>query len=197
MKKARLAVLLVAAVLSLTPAAGCRKKPIERTSSASAYADISDVGKNKVEVKLEEKAEVNNTAFKINRVINSGRVKDGLKYIYLDVTISNTSSDNYEITGLNNFYIILPDNTEVIPDVRADIYAKQAMEGYSQISEVKAGQELSAYIGFVVEESVTDFTACFFPTGTADDKTNVIRCEVKAKDVIDAPEGMFKALEEN
>ncbi len=194
MKKARIAVLLAAAVLSLTPAAGCRtnKKPVEKTSSASAYADISEVGKNKVDVKLEEKAEVNETTFKVNRVINSGRVKDGLKYIYLDVTIKNTSSDNYEINSLNNFYLLLSDGTEILTDVRADIYAKQSMEGYEPITEVKAGAEVSAYIGFAIDEAITDFTACFFPTGTADDKSNVIRCEVKAADIVSAPDGMFK-----
>lgn len=197
MKKFKLAVLALAAALAVAPVSACRNNTKKVTSvpdnNPGAYADISDVGKNKVEVSISEDAEVNDTAFKLNRVIDSGRVKDGLKYIYLDVTIKNSSSDNYDLSGLNNFYLILKDGTEVLTDVRADIYAKQSMKGYEHLEQVAAGAEFTGYIGFTLDESIEEFTACFFPTGTDDDKTNVVRCEVKAGDIVAAPEGMFKA----
>lgn len=193
MKKLKMAALLVTAVVALTPVFGCRanKKVKSNNNEVSAYADLPDVGKNKVEVNLEEKAEVKTTSFKLNRVIDSGRVKDGLKYIYLDVTIKNNSDKDYEISGLNNFYLLLPDKTEVLTDVRADIYAKQALSGYEQLNGIAAGSEVTSYIGFAVNENVKDFTACFFPPTAENEKTDVIRCDVKAGDIIAAPDGLF------
>ncbi len=195
MKKRIIPAILLAAFIAAAPLAGCRDntkkvKPSSNTE-ASAYADISEIGKNKYDVSLSENADVNETGFKINRVIDSGRVKDGLKYIYLDVTIKNNSADNHDITPINNFYLILKDGTEVLTDIRADIYAKQAMDGYVHLEKVAAGKEFTGYIGFVVDEDVKEFTACFFPTGKNDDKTNVVRCEITEKDIVTAPEGMF------
>ena len=98
-----------------------------------------------------------------------------------------------ELSGLKNFYLVLSDETEVLPDIRADIYAKRAMTGYQQLLSIDAGSEFNGYIGFLVGQNVNSFTVGFFPTGKDDDRTNVILCDVKESDIVAAPDGMFTA----
>lgn len=195
MKKFKISALLLTAVLALTPVFGCSEETSEPEISleGTGYAALPDVGKEKVNVSMNEDTDINNTPYKLNGVIDSGRVQDGMKYIYLDVTIKNTSDTVMELSGLKNFYLILSDETEVLPDIRADIYAKRAMTGYQQLLSVDAGSEFTGYIGFLVDQNVNSFTVGFFPTGKDDDRTNVVLCDVKESDIAAAPEGMFTA----
>lgn len=194
MKKAKISALILSAVIVLTPTFGCRhtRKPAANSeSSISKYADNPEIGQNKIDVSLNEDTNVNKTSYKINRIIDSGRRKDGLKYIYLDVTIKNESDTDYEASGLNNFYLILDDGTEILTDVRADIYAKQSLTGYEQLLSVPAGSEYTGYIGFCINENINNFTVGFFATADNNDKSNVVLCTVKPEDIVPAPEGLF------
>lgn len=195
MKKLKIPAFILAAVIAFTPTVSCRfnKKPAssESSSSLSRYADNPEIGKEKIDVSMNEDASRNLTSYKLNSVIDSGRVKDGLKYIYLDVTIKNESDKEYTANGLNNFYLILDDGTEILTDVRADLYAKQSINGYEQLLTIPANSEFEGYIGFCIEESITSFTVGFFPTGDTDDKSSVILCKVEPEDIIPAPEGMI------
>lgn len=199
MRKFKITALLLAAVLTLTPTFGCKDKNNTSSESSSAsnydavnnYADNPEIGKDKIEVQAGEEAKHNSTAYKLNNVIDSGKVQDGLKYIYLDVTIKNESDKAYETSGLNNFYLSLSDGTEITTDVRADLYAKQHITGYEKLMSLPAGGEFTGYIGFCIDENISEFTVNFFPTGDTDDRSSVVKTDIKADDIIPAPEGMI------
>lgn len=200
MRKFKITALFLTAVLALTPAFGCKDKKNTESNSAipysnqiglENYADDPEIGKDKIEVQTGEEANHNSTVYKLNNVIDSGKVQDGLKYIYLDVTIKNESDKNYETSGLNNFYLLLSDGTEISTDIRADLYAKQHVKGYEKLINLSAGDEFTGYIGFCIDENINEFTVNFFPTGNTNDRTSVVKTEIKADDIIPAPEGMI------
>ncbi len=200
MNKLKFSAFLMAAAIALTSAVGCSTK--KRTNnessntSGAAYSDISGVGEIQHDVNFGDNTDVNDISYKLNCVIDSGKVKDGLKYIYLDVSIKNNTEQSCDLSGINNFYLITEDGKEISTDVRADIYAKHALEGYEQLLKVAAGSEFNGYVGFAVDTNVNAFTVCFFPTGTdPNDKKNVIKCEVKSGDIVTAPDGMFTETE--
>ena len=57
-----------------------------------------------------KKPDKNDTVFKLNSVIDSGaKSDDGERYLYLNVTIKNTSDTAYELNALNNFYLVTDD----------------------------------------------------------------------------------------
>lgn len=192
MKKSRISALFLAAAIAFTPAVGCKKTAEPSSSSSKQYAQFPEIGKNQINVSLGESTSLNDTTYTLNSVIDSGRVKDGLKYVYLHVTIKNESDKPYEMSGLNNFYLLLDDGTEILTDVRADIYAKQSVNGYEQLLNIAAGSEYDGYIGFCINEDINDFKVGFFATGVTDDRSSVVFCEIKADDILPAPEGMIK-----
>lgn len=191
MKMSKLAAVSAALILAVSAFAGCRPIKTEKTSEAEhkTYVQTTRViGENKIEVSINEDKSVNNSTFKVNKVINSGRkTDDGLNFIYADVTIKNDSDQPYTVNALNNFYLLLNNGVEVYTDVRTDIYGKQHVNGYEQLLEVAPGAEYTGYVGFLLGDSVKDFTLCYFPTGTDNDKTNVIQCKINESDIVDAP----------
>jgi hypothetical protein len=194
MKKTRFAALILAAALTAV-SAGCRANStkVEENVNGGAYAGISGVADDSVTVSIGEEANKNNTTYTLNSVIDSGYVQDGLKYIYLDVTIKNTSDTDYEANAINNFYLILDDSTEVLPGVLADNYAKQHINGYEHLSGIAANSEFNGYIGFALDESIDSFTVGFFPTATdIDDKSNVVYTKISSDDIKSAPEGFIQ-----
>ncbi len=202
MKISRLSALFAAALIAVSTMAGCSsdKEESSRNASSSGYShgiesykENPDIGKEKIEISINEDANHNESNFKLNQVIDSGKISPtGEKYIYLDVTIKNTMAESYEINALNNFYLVLSDETEIFTDIRTDLYAKQYMNGYEQLLEIPANGEFHGYIGFAIDPSVTDFTACYFATANENDKGTVIRCPVTQADIVPAPEGLFK-----
>lgn len=204
MKISRLSAFIAAAVIAVSSMAGCSsdKQQSSRTGSTGTanssapineYKDDPNIGKDKIDVSLNENANHNNTTFKLNRIIDSGKTtEDGLKYIYADVTIKNNMGSAYEVNALNNFYLILPDETEVFTDIRTDLYAKQSVNGYEQLLEVPANSEFNGYIGFLIEPDVTSFNFCYFATANENDKETVIRCPVTSSDIVAAPDGFLK-----
>lgn len=199
MNKFRIYALLSAGMLTLSCAVGCGDKTqvssVNENKYASViedYADDPEIGKEQIDVTFNEQASHNDTDFQLHRVIDSGRVLDGKKYIYLDVTIKNNSDTEYSVNALNNFYLILNDGYEVMADIRADLYAKQHINGYEQLLKIGAGEEFKGYVGFCVDEAVEEFTMCFFATGLSNDKSSVIKCVVKPEDIIPAPDGFIK-----
>lgn len=195
MKKFKFAALFLAAAIAIIPSTGCRlnsSSDSDSSSDSSGYAGMSDVAVTQMTTSLGDETTVDSTAYTLNRVIDSGMVKDDLKYIYLDVTIKNSSDEDYEANAFNNFYLILEDGTEITTDIRADNYGKQSIDGYEHLSEIPAGGEFSGYIGFCVDEDVTDFTVGFFVTGSdINDKSTVIYCSVGDGDIISAPDGFI------
>ncbi len=196
MKKFRIAAILMAAALAVIPSTGCRCNSTKKSSSSGAagsgYAGLEDVGTNTKNVKLGEEAVLNDTAYTLNKVIDSGYSQDGEKYIYLDVTIKNQSDADFEANALNNFYLTLADKSEITPHVKADQYGKKSVSGYEHLSGIPAGGEFSNYIGFCVPEGTDSFTVGFFATGSdINNKENAVFCEISSSDITSAPDGFI------
>lgn len=193
MKLSKITSLVLAAFIAVAPLTGCGTKKSGSKSSKNTYSANKEIGKNKINVSINETTDLNDTTFRINRIIDSGKTTDdGLKFIYVDVTIKNNMDTAYDVNALNNFYLILDDKKEVFTDIRTDIYAKQSVEGYQQLLEVPANSEFNGYIGFLLNPDVTSFTLCYFATKNKNDKETVIRCPITKNDIISAPSGFIK-----
>lgn len=196
MRKHFIAALFMAAALTLTVAAGCSNNNTSSESSKPFTGKQADLAENQIEVSIAEQANENQTTFQLNSVIDSGeKTDDGKRYIYLDVTIGNSSSEDYSLNTLNNFYLMLPDESEVHFDIRTQIYAENNLSGYnSNPFIVPANDELSGVVGgFLLDESVTSFNVCFFPTQNDDrNKSSLIKVPVTSADIIPLPDSLKK-----
>ncbi|MDE6775140.1 MAG: DUF4352 domain-containing protein, partial [Ruminococcus sp.] len=139
-------------------------------------------------VSVGEEASVNDTAFVLNRVINSGEQpqEGGGTYYYFDVTIRNLTDITYNLNALNNFYVLTSDGNEYHFDVRTQLYAVNNIENYlPNPFEIPANGEVSGIIGgFVIPENTESLTVCFFPSkDDIHDKTNVIKVDVTSADI--------------
>ena len=198
MNKFRFISLLSAAVISMAAFTSCGDKTKVSTpdkdklpSRIENYAEDPEIAKTKSESKLGNPITINDTEYTLNAVIDAGIVLDNLRYYYLDINVKNTSDKDYSINALNNFYLILPDKSEVLSNVRADLYAKQSFSEYEQFINLDAGAEYDGYVGFCVEPDVDEFTVCFFPTGDSNDKSNVVFTEITPDMIIAPPDGLI------
>ncbi|MBO4877247.1 MAG: DUF4352 domain-containing protein [Ruminococcus sp.] len=194
MRSSRIAALLAAAALALAAAAGCSSTKSNSSLAqlpATPVATQNGLAEKEIQAAITEPVDEHDTIFQINSVIDSGmKSDDGLKYVYLDVTIKNTSAVYYRIDVLNNFFVILPDNSELGFDIRTQVYACNNFKGYTETPfTIDPGQEFRGYIGgFLLDENVSEFTVCFFPTANdMHDKSSVIKCKVNAADMIAPP----------
>ncbi|MBR0140921.1 MAG: DUF4352 domain-containing protein [Ruminococcus sp.] len=191
MKKLKYSALLCAVLLSVCPFAGCASSEPEMISSSSSAVHKQEQPVEEINVAVAEEADKNDTGFILNSVIDSGKKSDdGERYLYLNVTIKNTSDTAYELNALNNFYLVTSDGTEVGYDVRTQIYAASNFKGYtSNPFEIPAHGEFTGYIGgFCFPKEENEMTVYFYPTGTDDtNKSNVVKVPVTAENVIDAP----------
>ena len=169
MKIPRTKALILAAVLALAPAAGCKHDTASSKSQTQSVTNSVDAGA------LSENNE---------------------HYIYLDVKIKNPTSTEYELSTLNNFFLILNDGTELSSAVRTQLYAVSNFSDLYSGSPftVPANGEFSGIIGgFTVPDGTNGFTVGFFPTrDDANNKTNLIKVEVKPSDIISLPDELKK-----
>ena len=192
MKKHIIAALILTAALSLSAFTGCNKSE-SGTSSAPERTVVNqnDLPEKEIDVSIAEEASENQTSFKLNKVIDAGaQTDDGKHYIYLNVTIGNTTGEDYELNMLNNFYLLLPDGTESHFDIRTQLYAENNFKNYTgSIINVPANGEFTGYVGgFLLSENVDRFTVGFFPTQNDDtNKESVVKCEVSKLDMTDVP----------
>jgi len=189
MKIFKFTALAMAAVLALTPAVGCKHDIKESSSNTAKYADHPEVGEVKVTANVNQEAEANETGFTLNKVIDAGaQTENGEHYYYLDVTIRNTTDTAYELTRLNNFYILFDDGQELSSAVRAELYAiNNFTDKYckSPFTIPANGTFTGVVSGFVLAPDQTNFTVGFFPTReNTDDKKNVILVPVTAADIV-------------
>lgn len=192
MKKFKCSAFLCAVLLSACSLAGCADSSdpplIPKTSSSSQPQTQQQ---QEINVAVAEEADKNDTVFKLNSVIDSGAKSDnGERYLYLDVTIKNTSDSDYELNALNNFYLLTDDGKEIGFNIKTQIYAASNFKGYTANPfKVPANGEFTGYIGgFCVPEEQNNFTVCFYPTGTDDNnKSNVIKVPVTIANIVSAP----------
>lgn len=196
MNKFRTAILMLTALISVVPfSAGCS----DENSSSSANVSFvensqnENIGKNKHEADLGASVTVDTTTFTVHNVIDVNKTtEDGEKYIYVKYTISNSSDKNFDVDNLNNFYLTI-DGKNYNNDVRANLYAKQSINGYVELDSVPAGGEIENYVGFVVPADTSAVTCGYYVTsGEKTDKQDTIICEVKSSEWIQPPEGMLK-----
>ncbi len=178
---------ILAAVLVAGAFTGCKK---EREESGLIVPYSSQVvGEIQIEAAMNEEKSGNETAFTLNSVVDSGvrEEVDGktVKYIYVNATIKNTSDTDYSLSYLNNFELILPDGTSIVPHLRTDNYGREHYASYALTPfTVPAGGEFTGYIcGFEVDESINEFTVCFYPTQNDNNKQTVIKVKVSADDI--------------
>lgn len=213
MRKLQLTALLLCAAMAL-PAAGCGTKSRGSSSSKISISDGGDapqgdkaqdvyqnndnIGKNETIVDIKQEANANDTAFTLNRAIivtpEADFGYDG-NYIYLDVTIKNDTDTTYDLSTLNNFYLVFPDGSEKYSDIQTELYANSRFANFSTSPyTVPANGELSCIIGgFAVNSDLDQFTVGFFPTKDNDrNKTNVIKVEVKPDMIEKNPADILK-----
>ena len=209
MKRYTFSALLLAAALTAAAAAGCSDKTgdSDRQNNSQTYSSYVSSGeqataatqeglaKTEIKVGVAEAADENQTTFKLNSVVDCGETApDGRRYVYLGVTMGNTSSEDYELNCLNNFYILLPDGSESHFDIRTQIYANTNFSDnyYANPFIVPANGEFTGYIGgFLIPDGIDSMTVCFFPTqNNSSNKSSVIKCDVSAADMIGLPDDL-------
>ncbi len=195
MKKYKFISFALLAVISMS-VTGCSDNKNGSVSNSSAESSMNfaenlksdGIADNEISVAINEEADVNQTVFKLNRIIDSGTKSDsGDPYIYLDVTISNSTDKEYDLSVLNNFYLLMLDSQEIHFDVRTQLYGTKNIQNYSASPfTIPANGEFSGIIGgFILPQNVQDFTVCFFPTqDNTSDKTNVVKVNVTATDIV-------------
>lgn len=185
MKKCKIISLILAAALAGTAAVGCSSGTKEQSSSRTQVSNNEELHSKEISVGIAEEADENSTVFKLNRVLESDQ-KDG-RFIYLDVSISNSSDKTYEMNCLNNFYILFDDGTESHFDIRTQINAAQAVDGYAENPfEIPANGDFSGVIGgFIIPDDTKSFTVCFFPTlDNMSDKESVVKVKIDDSGIV-------------
>ncbi len=195
MKKNKFIAFALLAVTALS--VGCSNSPASSNTSTVTpgtpvstgdgnNVSLNDIAENEVDVNITEDANMNDTTFRLNRVIDSGTTDDnGNPYIYLDVTISNATDKEYDLSVLNNFYLLAGEN-EIHFDIKTQIYATKNIDNYSASPfTIPANSDFSGIIGgFILPKDAQDFTVCFFPTqDNKSDKSNVVKVNVSAQNL--------------
>lgn len=204
MNKFRLSALILAFTLSAVCAFSCAEKNFSEPDTKTSVidntntADTTESAQNKysgnshkTDSAFAQEAEVNNTIFKLNDVVRIPAPNvEGSDFIYLNVTIKNKVDLEYEISSMNNFFIALPDETEVSMDVRAKLYA---IQNYPRCTDdnitIPANGEFSGFLagGFLVPSGTDSLTVGFFPTlNNAKDASNVILTPVSGGNISDS-----------
>lgn len=171
---------------STTVSNNSESSPNQPTSSAENNQSNDGLAQNEITVNPAEDAVANDTTFRLNRIIDSGKTDDdGNPYIYLDVNISNATGKEYELSVLNNFYILAGGN-EIHFDIKTQLYATNSIDGYAiNPFTVPANSDFSGIIGgFILPKDTQEFTVCFFPTqDNKSDKSNVVKVSVSAQNI--------------
>ena len=202
MRKFRLTALILAAAMAVTPLVGCSSSSSASSSSSTNYKiyERNDlIASSEVKGEANKEVEANQTVFKLNKVIDAASLTDENEhYLYFDITINNSTDTEYELSTLNNFYILLPDNREMSAAIRTQVFAIQNFDDTKYFQSpftVPANSSFSGIVGgFVIpEDPKKGFTLAFFPTREdARDKETVIKVNVTEKDVIEVPSDLLK-----
>ncbi len=186
MKKIKIAALLLTAAMAAVPFTSCKHNSTISSDSATPTYSASSVQRTSHAAAINEDTEANSTDFTLNSVIEYQPENVDQKYIYLDVTIKNTSDHDYEqMSSLNNFTILLPDGKEQTSSLSV-YYASPFDDIFDMSFNVPAGGEVTGIVhGFAVDKSLNEFTVMFYPTGNEpENKTDVVCVKVTADDII-------------
>lgn len=196
MKKYKLIPLLLAAAMTFTAAVGCSDESssssddgfISHDNSAVSAPNgkLEGIAENEISAAPKEETAENDTVFTLNGIVDSGNVDDdGKHFIYLDVTIKNDTATEYEMSALNNFYLLMNDGDEIHFDIGTQLYGVKNVENYSSNPfTIPKNDSFSGIVGgFLIDDGVKDFTVCFFPTlDVGSDKSTVVKVPVTEAD---------------
>lgn len=207
MKISKISALLLCGAMAFSVSASCEKKDNDSKTdkSISDYDNPRNedttknppqpatlnpaLGENQIEAEIEEEADANDTVFKLNSVVDAGvQGSNGKKYIYLNVDISNTTSEDYSLSSLNNFYILHGQNLIETSDLSTMFFARNSLKDITIVQDpiiVPANGTFSGYIcGFEVPADLNEFTVGFYPTQNVDtNKQTVIEVKVTPDDI--------------
>ncbi|MBP5379614.1 MAG: DUF4352 domain-containing protein [Ruminococcus sp.] len=193
MKKTGLLAVLLAAVITAGAFAGCSDKNDDSSKRSRPAVSISDepeepIGSNVVKGELGKEVTENDTAFTLNSVVSSKNSETGEQFIYMDITLRNSTDKAYNLSTLNNFYIELPDGKKTDSDVRTQLNAKQNFKEskyYADPFDIPSNGQFSGLIGgFAISGDVTEFKLGFYPTGdNPRAKGTVIVYDITAADI--------------
>lgn len=199
MKKFRFSALLFALSLSAVSAFSCNdetpSKPQQSASLIDPNEPVSQApnkysgDSKKTNAEFGQPSdEINNTVFTLNKVVSfTPQDSDGKDMVFLNVTIKNNTDIEYEISSLNNFFLALPDNTEITTDIRARLYAISNLPKCIDAPvKIPANGEFTGYLaeGYLVPSGTDSFTVGFFPTlDNERDTSNAILTPVSAEDI--------------
>lgn len=193
MRRYKITALLLCAAMAITAAVGCSDNSSSRSMSLTSQETTinqNNEGRadNEVSVAISEKANANQTDFTLNKVIDAGTHNDkNERYIYLDITIDNPTDKAYDLSMLNNFYLLLNDGSEIHYHVGSQLYATNNITGYipSPFSVPANGKFEGIVGGFAVADDINDFTVCFFPTLNDPKNTpDVIKVKITSNDIV-------------
>lgn len=199
MKKLKFTALALALALSMVSAFSCAEETTPSESGSVSVAERNEQptepvankysgNSKKTNSAIGQETEVNNTVFSLNDVVRvDSPSNDGNDYVYINVTIKNNTDTEYQINSLNNFFVALPDETEISSNVRTQLYA---INNYPKCIDnpvtIPANGEFTGYLtgGFLVPSGTDSFTVGFFPTlDNGRDKSNAILSPVSAEDI--------------
>ena len=205
MKKTGIFAVLIAAALATAAFAGCSDRNDSSSSNSitrprtgeNIPSETEPVGTNVINGELGKEITAKDTAFTLNSVVSTINSETGEHFIYMDITLRNSMSKEYTLSTLNNFYIELPDGSEVYSDVRTQLYAKQHFNDskyYTDPFNIPSNGQFSGLIGgIVLVGEIKDFKLCFYPTeDDARAKGTVIKYDITASDIIDPPAEVLK-----
>lgn len=200
MKNLKIYALVLALALSAVSAFSCADKTESKSEDSIVILDSDasvpekpnkySADSKKTNIAVGQETEVNDTVFKLNNVVKVGSAEgDGNDYIYINVTIQNKTDKEYKISSLNNFFVALPDQTEILSNIRPKLYAinnyPKCVDDYITIP---ANGEFTGYLagGFTVPSETDSLTVGFFPTLDNDKyRENVILAPVNAENISD------------
>lgn len=210
MKISKLSALLTAALLTASAATGCLDKK-KKSSDDNTQATVDDtpmfpeistvkhgpVGENKIDGEFGKEVSGNGMVFKLNSIIDSGKRENGNKFLFFDIELTNETSDAYTISTLNNFYIRMPDGSDIYSDVRSQLLAQKEFNSdkyHLDPFDLPANGTFSGVVGgYTLPEDAEEFTVCFFPTGIDPNaKETVVRYTVTAGDIKEADSDLLK-----
>lgn len=217
MKSSKISALIFCAAMALS-AVSCEKKDSKSSDSGSKSSGSGDYvnpgfddttkekpqdntlnpnnGENKISAGLKEEAGANDTLFKLNSVVETDVIDNGNKYVYLNVDISNNTDDDYNLSCLNNFYLLHDENVIETSDLITMFYAKNNLQNITINQDpfiVPANGTFSGFLcGFEVPESLNEFTVGFYPTqNDALNKSSVIEVKITKDDIQNISNGMI------
>ena len=205
MKMKKTAALIMAALITATVSVGCmnnnkNKKDnseVEDFFPADSNESVAPKGSTELKGEIGKEITANDTSFTLKSVVVHTDKEAGEKFIYFDIDLRNSTSREYTLSTLNNFFIKLTDGTEVYSDVRSQLYAKSSFKKdkyFQDPFDIPSNGQFSGIVGgFILKDDVSEFTVCFYPTGSnPNDKGTVIEFSITPDDLKEPDQSIMK-----